>query len=56
MTSVLGHLTGSDFTPEFKQWMYPPPDRLFSADIKTEVSDVSNMLCTIGRRKHADSK
>lgn len=40
MTSVLGHLTASDFGPEFKGWQYPPPDRLFDAPIFHGVAKV----------------
>jgi DNA topoisomerase-3 len=41
MTSVLGHLTGLEFNSEYKQWSYPPPERLFSAKVETVVPEVS---------------
>lgn len=40
MTCVTGHLTNLDFTPEFKNWSYPPPESLFSAPVVTNVYDV----------------
>ena len=40
MTSVSGHLTESQFGPEYKDWHYPPPERLFEAPIQTLVKDV----------------
>lgn len=43
MTSVLGHLTTSDFGPDFKQWRYPPPERLFDAPIFHGVAKVSSL-------------
>lgn len=40
MTAVLGHLTKTEFGPEYKNWYHPPPDTLFSAPILTCVDDV----------------
>lgn len=40
MTCVTGHLTGLEFTPEFKNWSYPPPESLFQAPVITTVPDV----------------
>ena len=40
MTSVLGHLTESDFGPGFKDWKHPPPERLFDAPIIHGVAKV----------------
>lgn len=40
MTAVTGHLTGTEFGPEYKNWTYPPPDTLFGAPITTFVSRV----------------
>ncbi|KAL2201373.1 DNA topoisomerase [Corynascus similis CBS 632.67] len=37
MTAVKGHLTAVDFPGEYKQWEYPPPDRLFDAPITTTI-------------------
>ncbi|KAG7290478.1 hypothetical protein NEMBOFW57_000480 [Staphylotrichum longicolle] len=37
MTAVKGHLTAVEFPAEFKQWEYPPPDRLFDADVLTVI-------------------
>ncbi|KAL2143358.1 hypothetical protein VTI28DRAFT_10537 [Corynascus sepedonium] len=37
MTAVKGHLTAVDFSGEYKQWEYPPPDRLFDAPITTTI-------------------
>ncbi|KAK1826241.1 DNA topoisomerase [Podospora conica] len=37
MTAVRGHLTGVEFPPDFKDWSYPPPDRLFNAPIRTVI-------------------
>ena len=31
MTSVLGHLTGLDFDPKYKNWRSCPPSQLFEA-------------------------
>ena len=38
MTSVLGHLTAVEFPPEYKKWQFPPPESLFDAPVKDEVS------------------
>ncbi|KAI0024751.1 DNA topoisomerase [Xylariomycetidae sp. FL0641] len=38
MTCVLGHLTTAMFPEEYKNWEYPPPDRLFDAPINVVVS------------------
>lgn len=40
MTAVLGHLTSMDFGPEYKNWTFPAPDRLFDAPTSTFVADV----------------
>lgn len=40
MTSVLGHLTESDFGPGFRDWKHPPPERLFDAPIIHGVAKV----------------
>ena len=40
MTSVLGHITATEFPPDFKRWEYPPPERLFDAPVKTVTSEV----------------
>ncbi|GAB1320611.1 DNA topoisomerase [Madurella fahalii] len=37
MTAVKGHLTAVEFPPDFKQWEYPPPDRLFDAPVRTVI-------------------
>lgn len=42
MTSVLGHLTESDFGPGYRDWKHPPPERLFDAPIIHGVAKVSN--------------
>lgn len=44
MTSVLGHLTESDFGPGFKDWKHPPPERLFDAPIIHGVAKVHHRL------------
>lgn len=44
MTSVLGHITATVFPPEYNDWKYPPPDRLFDAPVKTIFADVSACL------------
>lgn len=41
MTSVLGHLTEVDFGPEFKDWKYPPPYKLFDGRVHVKVHNVS---------------
>lgn len=41
MTSVLGHLTGMEFTEAYSNWKYPPPESLFNAPVNTKVADVS---------------
>jgi len=41
MTCVAGHLTRMDFGPDYKDWKYPPPDRLFEAPVHTIVPEVS---------------
>jgi hypothetical protein len=40
MTSVLGHLTGLEFPPEYKDWRHPPPARLFDAPVQVCIADV----------------
>lgn len=44
MTAVKGHLTAVEFPAEFKQWEYPPPDRLFDADVLTVIPNVRHAL------------
>ncbi|KAI9166677.1 DNA topoisomerase [Paramyrothecium foliicola] len=39
MTCVTGHLTNVEFTDEYKNWSYPPPDTLFHAPVVTKVHD-----------------
>ncbi|QPH02151.1 hypothetical protein C2857_006357 [Epichloe festucae Fl1] len=39
MTCVAGHLTHIEFTSEYKNWSYPPPDSLFNAPIVTSIHD-----------------
>ena len=41
MTSVIGHLGGSDFDERYKNWNSCNPDELFDANIKEEVAKVS---------------
>ena len=41
MTCVTGHLTNVEFTSEYKNWSFPPPETLFNAPIVTNVHDVS---------------
>lgn len=40
MTAVVGHLTKTEFGPEYKNWFHPPPVSLFRAPILTSVADV----------------
>ncbi|KAL8932501.1 MAG: hypothetical protein Q9211_006278 [Gyalolechia sp. 1 TL-2023] len=39
MTSVLGHLTGTDFPPEYKKWQISTCQQLFDAPIVTSVDE-----------------
>ncbi|KAG6089537.1 hypothetical protein E4U31_008123, partial [Claviceps sp. LM219 group G6] len=39
MTCVAGHLTNVEFTSEYKNWQYPPPESLFNAPIITSIQD-----------------
>jgi DNA topoisomerase-3 len=41
MTCVIGHLTNLDFPQDFKNWQFPPPDRLFTAPVNTVIPQVS---------------
>lgn len=51
MTSVLGHLTESDFGPGFRDWKHPPPERLFDVPIIHGVAKVSkSFFLQPGRR------
>jgi DNA topoisomerase-3 len=40
MTSVSGHLTAVDFPPDYQNWRYPPPRRLFDAPLQIIIADV----------------
>jgi len=40
MTCVTGHLTEQQFGPDYKDWRFPPPERLFDAPLHTVVNDV----------------
>lgn len=41
MTCVSGHLTDAKFPDEYEgDWSYPPPEALFNAPVKVEVSKV----------------
>lgn len=52
MTSVIGHLTGLDFEPEFRNWHSCQPARLFDAPVIDSVANVSFLLhliiCPVG--------
>ncbi|KAL8932175.1 MAG: hypothetical protein Q9216_006937 [Gyalolechia sp. 2 TL-2023] len=39
MTSVLGHLTGTDFPPEYKKWQISTCQQLFDAPVITSVDE-----------------
>ncbi|KEY70272.1 hypothetical protein S7711_04380 [Stachybotrys chartarum IBT 7711] len=39
MTCVTGHLTNVEFTDQYKNWSYPPPESLFDAPVVTSVHD-----------------
>ncbi|KAK0389099.1 hypothetical protein NLU13_2674 [Sarocladium strictum] len=39
MTCVTGHLTAVEFSSEYKNWQYPPPESLFNAPVITKVHD-----------------
>ncbi|KAL8924764.1 MAG: hypothetical protein Q9208_003854 [Pyrenodesmia sp. 3 TL-2023] len=39
MTSVLGHLTGSDFPPQYKKWQISTCQQLFDAEVVTSVAE-----------------
>ncbi|KAG6307286.1 hypothetical protein E4U45_005182 [Claviceps purpurea] len=39
MTCVAGHLTNVEFTSEYKNWQYPPPESLFNAPIVTSIQE-----------------
>lgn len=41
MTSVAGHVTSSDFDPQYRNWSQPPPQELFDARIVKFVENVS---------------
>ena len=41
MTCVSGHLTKLDFGPEFNNWSYPPPEKLFDGPVHITIDDVS---------------
>jgi DNA topoisomerase III len=41
MTSVIGHLTDAVFDDEYERdWNYPPPESLFSAQVHIKVDKV----------------
>ena len=40
MTSVIGHLTGTDFPPQYKKWQVSTCRELFDAPIVTTVAEV----------------
>ena len=44
MTAVRGHLTSADFSEEYKNWDYPPPERLFDAPVKIDVALVRSLV------------
>jgi len=44
VTAVAGHLTETDFEPQFKGWRSCDPFSLFDADIVTRTSSVSGIL------------
>ncbi|KFY46894.1 hypothetical protein V495_02200 [Pseudogymnoascus sp. VKM F-4514 (FW-929)] len=44
MTSVLGHLTEVDFGPEFKDWRYPPPYKLFDGRVHVKVHNDKTVI------------
>ncbi|KAL2164591.1 hypothetical protein VTH06DRAFT_3808 [Thermothelomyces fergusii] len=44
MTAVKGHLTTVEFPGDYKQWDYPPPERLFDAPIMTVVASDSKSI------------
>lgn len=40
MTCVSGHLTELTFGPDYNDWSYPPPERLFDAPVRTTIDQV----------------
>jgi len=40
MTSVLGHLTGLEFTQQYRKWHSCAPGQLFDAEVIIEVAKV----------------
>ena len=55
MTAVKGHLTAVEFPGEYKQWEYPPPDRLFDAPVLTVIPNVSGTLADLSEPCAADA-
>jgi DNA topoisomerase III len=49
MTSVLGHLTGLDFEPQYKSWKSCPPGQLFDAPVIDSIDDVGAHMVTCVR-------
>ncbi|KAJ4292332.1 DNA topoisomerase [Collariella sp. IMI 366227] len=50
MTAVKGHLTAVEFPADFKQWEYPPPDRLFDAPVMTDNKHIAKNIEDQARR------
>ena len=44
MTSVSGHLTDLVFGPEFNNWDYAPPERLFDVPVHIIVDEVCSPI------------
>lgn len=46
MTCVSGHLTKLDFGPEFNDWNYPPPEKLFDGPVHVTIDEDNKAVST----------
>ncbi|PSS22396.1 hypothetical protein M430DRAFT_49524 [Amorphotheca resinae ATCC 22711] len=44
MTCVSGHLTELTFGPDYNDWSYPPPERLFDAPVRTTIDQKNRAI------------
>lgn len=56
MTCVSGHLTELTFGPDYNDWSYPPPERLFDAPVRTTIDQVCGSDQTLTWNEFAPNK
>lgn len=48
MTSVIGHLYGLEFPPEYRSWQSCRPGQLFDAPVVEAIEEVNTTTLSVG--------